>query len=231
MAAPVVAAEENSSSSQFSLFDREDQVLLPDQAFKLDDVVVQDKNTLQANFTVAPGHYLYRDRIKFESKDIQITEVTLPKGDIKKDTHFGETVVFHDSFTAQISLKDAPANIEKMMLQASYQGCSVKGLCYAPIHKSIEVTLARNAVKAAPTSSDKDDQVTTLLKGGKIWLIIIGFFGFGLLLALTPCVLPMIPILSGIIVGDKKYITTPPHACTLLIYHSLTCWACHSAIA
>ena len=223
MASPVVAAEENVSSSQFSLFDREDQVLLPDQAFKL-DVIAQDKNTLQANFTVAPGHYLYRDRIKFESKDIQITEVIFPKGEIKKDTHFGETVVFHDSFTALISLKDVPANLEKMTLQASYQGCSVKGLCYAPIHKSIEVALSQNAVKVAPTSSDSDDQVTTLLKGGKIWLIIIGFFGFGLLLALTPCVLPMIPILSGIIVGDKKvhhHATSRLHAFNLSLAYVL----------
>jgi thiol:disulfide interchange protein DsbD len=57
---------------------------------------------------------------------------------------------------------------------------------------------------AASGASTNDDQATTLLKGGKLWLIAAGFFGFGLLLALTPCVLPMIPILSGIIVGDKK---------------------------
>ena len=162
----------------------------------------KDKVTLQANFTVAPGHYLYRERIKFEVNPARIDHITLPKGDIKKDPNFGEMEVFHQSFTAVITLKDLPDNSDKITLKASYQGCSEKGLCYSPIHKTIDIAL----VAAEPLASIQasDDQATTLLKGGKLWLIVLGFFGFGLLLALTPCVLPMIPILSGIIVGDKK---------------------------
>jgi thiol:disulfide interchange protein DsbD len=80
---PAFAAEESASTSRLSLFNREEEVLLPDQAFKL-EVIAQDKHTLQANFTVAPGHYLYRDRIKFKSNNAQIGEITFPKGDIKK---------------------------------------------------------------------------------------------------------------------------------------------------
>ncbi|NBQ85812.1 MAG: thiol:disulfide interchange protein, partial [Methylophilaceae bacterium] len=101
-----------------------------------------------------------------------------------------------------------------------HQGCSEKGLCYSPIHKTFEVNLPSNI--ASVTSSD--DQATSLLKGGKIWLIVIGFFGFGLLLALTPCVLPMIPILSGIIVGDKKvhhHATSRLHAFNLSLAYTL----------
>jgi thiol:disulfide interchange protein DsbD len=195
------AAENSSSTSTLSLFDKEDQVLSPDQAFKL-AVSAQDKTTLEASFTVAPGHYLYRERIKFETKDASISGVYFPKGDIKKDPNFGAMEVFHQSFHAQIKLKDVPQNLEKITLQAIYQGCSEKGLCYSPIHKTIALSLS--APQAVAPTQTSDDKATTLLKGGKLWLIVIGFFGFGLLLALTPCVLPMIPILSGIIVGDKK---------------------------
>jgi len=220
---PAFAAEESASSSRLSLFNREEEVLLPDQAFKL-EVIAQDKHTLQANFTVAPGHYLYRDRIKFKSNNAQIGEITFPKGDIKKDANFGETEVFHQSFTANIALNDTPKNLDKITVEANYQGCSEKGLCYAPIHKTIEVTLSKHATKSSAPKDASDDQVTTLLKGGKIWLIILGFFGFGLLLALTPCVLPMIPILSGIIVGDKKvhhHATSRLHAFNLSLAYVL----------
>lgn len=201
-ASPALATESSSSVSKNSLFNSEDQVLTPDQAFKL-TISPQDKSTVQASFTIAPGHYLYRDRIKFESKNATIDRIDLPKGEIKKDPNFGEMEVFHQSFVAKIVLKNIPNNLQKVTLQASFQGCSEKGLCYSPIHKTIEVALSSNTVNPEITKSN-DDQATTLLKGGKLWLIIIGFFSFGLLLALTPCVLPMIPILSGIIVGDKK---------------------------
>ncbi len=202
VASPALAAESSSSSSKSSLFDIEDQVLTPDQAFKL-ALSPQDKNTIEASFTIAPGHYLYRDRIKFESKNATIESIVLPKGEIKKDPNFGEMEVFHQSFVAKIALQSIPDSLQTITLQASFQGCSEKGLCYSPIHKTIDVALTSNTVSPEITKNN-DDQATTLLKGGKLWLIIIGFFGFGLLLALTPCVLPMIPILSGIIVGDKK---------------------------
>ncbi len=202
VASPALAAESSSSSSKSSLFDIEDQVLTPDQAFKL-ALSPQDNNTIEASFTIAPGHYLYRDRIKFESKNATIESIVLPKGEIKKDPNFGEMEVFHQSFVAKIALQSIPDSLQTITLQASFQGCSEKGLCYSPIHKAIDVALTSNTVSPEITKNN-DDQATTLLKGGKLWLIIIGFFGFGLLLALTPCVLPMIPILSGIIVGDKK---------------------------
>ncbi len=189
------------------MFDKEDAVLSPDQAFKL-DVNAKDKTTLEANFTVAPGHYLYRERIKFDAKNATIKDISFPKGDIKNDPNFGEMEVFHQSFNVQIKLKDAPDPVEKITLQATYQGCSEKGLCYSPIHKTIDVALSAPRTAESDISPEQnkysDDRATTLLKGGNLWLIVIGFFGFGLLLALTPCVLPMIPILSGIIVGDKK---------------------------
>jgi thioredoxin:protein disulfide reductase len=151
-------------------------ILPPDEAFKL-SVNTTEANQIIAHFEIAPGHYLYQ---------------------IKKDPTFGETIVYHHSFSVKILLSPS-VTTNKVKLLASYQGCSEKGLCYAPIHKTIDVNLS-----TALSTTSSQDQASSLLKNGHLWLITVGFFGFGLLLALTPCVLPMIPILSGIIVGDKK---------------------------
>jgi len=208
-----VHAIEARSSSENSLFTKADtEVLTPDQAFKL-EIKAQDQRILKANFTIAQGHYLYRDKIKFEAKGLAI-ESTLPQGDIKKDTHFGEVEVYHNGLIATVTV-NLPPNNQTIHIEATYQGCSEKGLCYSPIHKNFDIDLP---------SDSADDQATTLLKGGKFWLIVMGFFGFGVLLALTPCVLPMIPILSGIIVGDKKvhhHATSRLHAFNLSLAYTL----------
>ena len=185
----------------------QEDFLPPDQAFKL-NVEAASGDVLQANFTIVPGYYLYNQRIKFAIKDAsqgKISNVDLPKGEIKDDPNFGKMEVYHHDFVANINVTNAA---KVLVLDATYQGCSEKGLCYAPQHKTFNLSLNKDALQAndgnASSTSANDDRATTLLKGGKLWLIVAGFFGFGLLLALTPCVLPMIPILSGIIVGDKK---------------------------
>jgi thioredoxin:protein disulfide reductase len=208
----------------------DEDFLPPDQAFKL-SVVAASSNLLQAQFTVVPGYYLYNQRIKFSIKDASqgtISAVDLPKGEIKVDPNFGKMEVYHHDFVANIHVANAAKNL---VLDVTYQGCSEKGLCYAPQHKTYNLSLpnednvAQEVNKGDVTlASNSDDQATTLLKGGKLWLIVAGFFGFGLLLALTPCVLPMIPILSGIIVGDKKvhhHATSRLHAFNLSLAYVL----------
>jgi thiol:disulfide interchange protein DsbD len=213
-----VQAAENSSSQKNSFIESDEEAFLsPDQAFKL-NIRAIDATTLNAEFTIASGHYLYKDKIKFESSNNKIGELVLPKGDIKQDSHFGQTEVFHQSFSALIKLSNPISAGNPVAITATYQGCSEKGLCYSPIRKNIDVDVNKT------NDTNNDDQATTLLKGGKIWLIIAGFFGFGLLLALTPCVLPMIPILSGIIVGDKKvhhHATSRLHAFNLSLAYTL----------
>jgi thioredoxin:protein disulfide reductase len=204
---PTIAAAEavSGGESTFLVDNNQDEILPPDQAFKL-SVIAEDAQTLAASFKVAPSHYLYRDRIKFELKTPssgRISGVELPKGDLKNDPTFGQTEVYHHDFTATIKLEGAPSPVT---LLATYQGCSEKGLCYAPIKKTLTIDLPNSDIAAtSTTTSSNDDQATSLLKSGKLWLIIVGFFGFGLLLSLTPCVLPMMPILSGIIVGGKHF--------------------------
>lgn len=217
---PATALAENSSNGKSTFLDDgdEDDVLPPDRAFKL-SVIAKDAQTLEANFTVAPGHYLYRDRIKFEitvPNSGNISSVDLPKGALKDDPTFGQTEVYHHDLVATIKLTNTQ---NPVTLLATYQGCSEKGLCYAPIKKTLTVDLPSLGV-ATPAATTSDGKAASLLKSGKLWLIIAGFFGFGLLLSLTPCVLPMIPILSSIIVGRNAH-PDRLHAFNLSLFYTL----------
>ena len=198
--------------------------LPPDQVFQV-QVVAQDAHTLQANFNIAQGYYLYRDRINFKAMDetAKFAAPVFPEGDLKDDPNFGRIVVFHHSFQAAVPVQsNKPA--EKIKVVVEYQGCSEQGLCYPPIEKTFEVAMQERSTTNVPPWSGKIDPVATaatpraitqnegskierLLQQGSFWLVISFFFGAGLLLAFTPCIFPMVPILSGIIVGRGANIT------------------------
>jgi thiol:disulfide interchange protein DsbD len=200
-------ADESSSASK-NLFsnDTEEEFLHPDVAFEL-DITQKDATNLTANFKIVPGYYLYKQRITFKDASGQILAAALPVGDIKDDPNFGKQEVYHHDFSTDIPLT-ATGNIQ---INARYQGCSEKGLCYAPQTKTFNFQLnsENNAALqpnngAASGASLNDDKTTIALKSGNLWLVIAGFFVAGLLLSFTPCVLPMIPILSSIIVGSQS---------------------------
>jgi thiol:disulfide interchange protein DsbD len=223
--APLVHAESAASGTR-NLFAAESEpvILEPDQAFRL-DLRAQDAQTLRAGFEVAPGHYLYRERISFKLKDAsgtRIAGIDLPPGEAKHDPNFGDTVVFHQGFDALIRLQHTGTAPHSVTVLASYQGCSEQGLCYAPIRKTLEIALPSGAAAVSGSTPPASDsmQIASLLKGGKLWLVAAGFFGFGLLLSFTPCVLPMIPILSGIIVGQGQH-PTRLHAFNLSLAYTL----------
>ncbi len=188
-----------------------------DKAFVL-TVQAEDQHTLLANFNVTPDYYLYRNKISFHvaNRKFNIARVDLPNGEIKNDPNFGPLEVYHQSFQARIIL-DKVDNSMPLTLTASYQGCSDKGLCYPPIDKTFNIdfvqTLSATPSTPSPSleskniSGNDNIQIAQIFKGGSFWLIVSFFFGAGLLLALTPCVFPMIPILSGIIVGRGHKIT------------------------
>jgi thiol:disulfide interchange protein DsbD len=201
----------------------EDEFLPPDEAFKLQLEPGPD-NTLVARYTVAPGYYLYRDKITLSIKEpagVALDSLKLPKADEKDDPTFGKTYVYHNSFTATAGLLGLPEGPSRLMVAASYQGCSEKGVCYPPIDKVISVDVVGVALAepppavseappqvAAPAEDTSEaGRIQSLLKGGNYWVVIGSFFLLGLGLSLTPCVFPMIPILSGIIVGQGKGIT------------------------
>lgn len=205
---------------------KEEEFLSPDVAFKL-DLIAKDASNLTASFKVVPGYYLYKQRVKFEIKDAAsgtIEAIELPQAEIKEDKNFGKQEVYHHDFVANIKLSAANNPIVK----ATYQGCSEKGLCYAPQNKTFNISLvstnlSTNNGEASSLVGNNDDKTTTALKSGNLWLVIAGFFAAGLLLSLTPCVLPMIPILSSIIVGSQSKKAQPSklHAFSLSVAYVL----------
>ncbi|BBE49720.1 Thiol:disulfide interchange protein DsbD [Ferriphaselus amnicola] len=185
--------------------------LPPDQAFGL-EVSSCDERTLLAGFRVTPGYYLYRNKVTFELADGngKIVRTTLPPGEIKDDPNFGKIEVYHQSFQAKIELESVNL-AQPLSLLATYQGCSENGLCYPPINKTVMVGLSQTVCAASAATVDEpaneDGRIAKVLQQGNFWLVISVFFGAGLLLAFTPCVFPMVPILSGIIVGHGHKIT------------------------
>lgn len=225
---PLLAADTSTSSLKnlFTTEVTEDDFLSPDLAFKL-EVQPQEGNQVSAHFKVEPGYYLYKQRVKFVIDDANagtVAAVALPAGDIKDDPNFGKQEVYHHDVKAMVTL----SNAVNPTLKVTYQGCSEKGLCYAPQTKTFALDFsnagasqalsgsaatggivdndADNSAEASADSSS-DGQASDLLKSGRWWLIILGFFGAGLLLAFTPCVFPMIPILSSIIIGKNAHVT------------------------
>lgn len=210
----------------FGAAEPEPQLLPPDQAFTL-ALRARDANTLVATLTPAKNYYLYRDRISFSvaaPASVGIASVSLPKGEPKADPTFGTVEVYHRAVDALIALRHAEPGAAEVTLRATYQGCNEPlGVCYPPIDKTVTVALTGPAVAAgaaptpltvapdaaaatATTSTSEADDLRHLF-GGSRWLLLAAFCGFGLLLAFTPCMLPMIPILSGIIVGHGAQLT------------------------
>ena len=213
--------------------------LPPDQAFGL-QLDVADARSLIAHFSVTPSYYLYKSKISFSSQDgaVKVKTVNLPAGEMKYDANFGNQEVFHRSFQAEIILNRLTDAATAVTLNASYQGCSEQGLCYPPINKVIKINLPavtaglpvmtlpealipapiQPALAISPVS--ENSKIARLLNSGNFWLIVSFFFDAGLLLAFTPCVFPMIPILSGIIVGRGHKITKM-HAFSLSLAYVL----------
>lgn len=192
----------------------EDEFLHPDKAFQL-NIAPIDNTSLEGIFKVEPGYYLYKDRIQFEIKDAsqgKVIAVNLPQGEMKDDPNFGNKEVYHHDFAAKIATQGAAGDV---VIHAKFQGCSEKGLCYAPQTKTFPLSIVGGIAHAATSASSSasasanqidsnDDQTTQALKSGNLWLVISLFFVAGLLLSFTPCVLPMIPILSSIILNSQS---------------------------
>jgi thiol:disulfide interchange protein DsbD len=213
LAAALAHAQGDAIKGLFGGKNAESELLEPDRAFQL-AVRAKDANTLVATLTPARNYYLYRDRVAFSIVDpptITVAGVSMPKGQPKADPTFGTVEVFHRPFDAVIALKRSGSE-DRVQLRATYQGCNEPlGVCYPPIEKTLTVALAAGAVAGpsspAPTDTADDGQIRRLFASRSAWALIAAFFGFGVLLAFTPCMLPMIPILSGIIVGHGHQMT------------------------
>ena len=194
------------------------EFLNPDEAFVITaDVSAADRVIFR--WQIADGYYLYRDKFNFAVKDgdVALGKAEIPGGDYKHDPEFGDVEVHRHTVEAALPLIRQDTGETPVQLVVGYQGCKEDAICYPPISKTIPLLLdaiAAPAVAATIRSEpdqgiiSRQDSITRNLKDDNVLLNILTFFGFGLLLALTPCVFPMIPILSGIIIGQGNRITT-----------------------
>lgn len=195
----------------------EDELLPPEQAFQF-FANVKDAQTVHVNWQIAGGYYLYREKIQLElvnANGVKIGTYIIPHGAPKQDEAFGQVEVFHDELGFDLPLIRTNLTAQTLTLTAKYQGCADRGVCYPPMSKNVDLALpvATQASVAPPTGMDstelsEQDQIVQALHQDSFPLTLLSFFGFGLLLSLTPCIFPMIPILSGIIVGHGNRITT-----------------------
>jgi thiol:disulfide interchange protein DsbD len=203
-----------------------DEYLKPEEAFKF-SARMQDAGTVAVTYEIADAYYMYRERFKFTADGATLGEPSFPAGKVKFDDTFQKNVeTYRKTVTITIPVKSAGL----FTLNAQSQGCADAGLCYAPQDASARlmggladgppgptlgaapaVSIAPPAVTIAapvaapaaqPAPRSELGTIGAVLVGGKLLTIMSTFFVLGLGLAFTPCVLPMVPILSSIIVGE-----------------------------
>ncbi|AKH37792.1 MULTISPECIES: protein-disulfide reductase DsbD [Nitrosomonas] len=215
----------------------EQELLPPDEAFKFSIEVKDEHTLIANLIPAKDYYlYRDKIAFEPKSDGIHIEKIILPPGKMKEDQTFGKTEVYYQPVQAVISLKREVPAVNQLSLAATYQGCNEPiGVCYAPIKKENDITLptikaalntaaetisgnaaAANVDAAAelfqtpaglPAIETESYKIEQMFASGNFWLILTGFFGIGLLLAFTPCVFPMFPILSGIIANRSQHLT------------------------
>ena len=216
----------------------DDEVLHPDQAFILSAQLDGD-NLIRTSIRLAKNIYVYRDKIRIALADGNghaLGSIEVPRGKIKNDAFFGETEVIFDRIDVPIPVVSSADASARYAVSYQYQGCVEDRICYPPITKYLDVDttsgliqirheLAGNpwgrtpaAARLQPVPISEQDQFTRFLMDKSLIVIIGLFFLAGIGLTFTPCVFPMIPILSSIIAGQGESITTPKAFLLSLIY-------------
>ena len=205
------------------------ELLEPEKAFRFSARVL-DASNIEVRYQIAEGYYLYRERFAFaaEPAAVKLGAAQIPQGKMKKDEFFGEVQTHRGEIKIIVPVTEGADG--KVALIATSQGCADVGVCYVPMDSKIQLTMAGGAAMVGagsgaaaggdplsrllgqgdnktPAAAIAEDSRVASLFQGSLWLLIASFFGFGLLLSLTPCVLPMIPILSGMIVGRGAAMT------------------------
>ncbi|MGB2131124.1 MAG: protein-disulfide reductase DsbD [Marinobacterium sp.] len=211
-------------------FGNNDGPLRVEDAFKM-RVEVPETGVTRLVWEVQPDYYLYRERIQVElPDDVVLVDRRDASGDMKEDPLFGRVEVYHEEARVDLLLGRAEGAASEAQLKVTYQGCWEGGICYPPVTESVDVdelplaagltwpvegaepeqvraeSSSATSVGTVPVS--EQDRFASLLAGDN-WLLMMGaFFLAGLALSLTPCVLPMIPILSSLIAGQGHKVST-----------------------
>ena len=201
--------------------------LMPDEAF-IPDAKVNSQMQVEATLNIAKDIYVYEEQMKFSIKEgsgISIAKIDGPKG----VEHHEEMVYLESpSFVVTLEKDDGVAGIKSIELTFSYQGCSEQGLCYEPLTKvyNFDIDTSKLSVssgkkpelKSLVVEKSETDVIADTIKSGNIFVILLTFLGFGLLLALTPCVFPMVPIISGVIISQGEGLTTRKAFALSIVY-------------
>jgi thiol:disulfide interchange protein DsbD len=203
-----------------------DDFLEPDKAFRFSARAL-DAKSVEVSYAIAPGYYLYREQFKFAANGATLGAPAIPAGKVKFDQTFQKNVeTYRDNIRIVVPVEQAGAEFR---LVVTSQGCADAGLCYPPQQAAAAIGLVAfggagtarveppaessspgTAISAAaPAAAQEVSGIEAVLRGGSFWPIVGAFFIAGLLLSLTPCVLPMLPIISSIIVGQGGYGPTP----------------------
>lgn len=188
-----------------------DEFLDPDIAFQL-AATADGPDRVKIIWEIAPEYYLYRNRLKVTTASTGVTlgPLALPTGESHTDEYFGEQEVYREELSATLPVARPGGSALALPLEVTYQGCADAGLCYPPITKTLNVDLPAGGTITGDSAGfvSRQDWMAGFIRSGNLFLVIGFFFGAGLLLAFTPCVLPMVPILSGIIAGQGAGVTT-----------------------
>jgi len=231
---PLANAQESIFNSPASLFSNDDEFLKVDEAFIFD--FHQQKNKLQISFNIADGYYLYRHQFKFSTENATIVPVDLPEGEHHEDEFFGVQQIFTDqiAFTIDIEQANSDASITIRYQGCATKGLcyppTKKKIDLSAVvlttgtadnaQNVLNALGASNSIaatdKASTTgsstansaNSSEQHQLADMLQSDNVWLTLAAFFVGGLLLSFTPCVFPMYPILTGIIVGQGDKLST-----------------------
>ncbi|MDT8852694.1 protein-disulfide reductase DsbD [Pantoea dispersa] len=182
-------------SAQASLFSptTNNRFVPVDQAFGFD--FSQQGHQLTLSWKVKDGYYLYRQQFHISAQHAQLAPVTLPPGQPHEDEFYGKSEIYPRDVQLPITLRQADAGAT---LSVTYQGCAAAGFCYPPETRSVPLT-AIAADSAAPAIAASPAADRTPLPFSPLWALLIGIG-----VAFTPCVLPMYPLISGIILGGQR---------------------------
>jgi len=189
-----------------------DEILAPEEAFVMNNRV-DSSNEITLSWQIEPGYYLYNDKFAFSTDSlIQLGPARIPAGEAHYDEHFGDVEVFYDYAEVQLPFSRASPDAVDVVIEANFQGCKVDSICYPVITDTAELELPPSSafagqIEDTPLLISEQDRLAALVLSDSWWLVLVTFYGLGLLLAFTPCVLPMVPILSGIIAGQGGEVT------------------------
>jgi thiol:disulfide interchange protein DsbD len=180
-----------------------DDFLPVEQAFSF-NARAEGPDKILLNWTITPGYYLYRDRIKVvaAAEGATLGKPEMPEGITKIDEFFGKQVIYHDALIAHVGVARGSAAAAVVPIKVTYQGCAEAGLCYPPVTRVVDISLPAGTGAAGGGYVSQQDLLTRTLLNRGIFSVLGIFFVAGLLLAFTPCVLPMVPILSQLIAGQ-----------------------------